>query len=507
MLERVRGGWSVRIRYGAGERTRLRLPDLPEPTAKERVRRLERIAALLAPTGRHAEARIILHDAAQQANEKAFAAAEAVAREVAEGAGAEPPSSAPKTFRDVAELWLSGELHRRYPDDVAPKSERSVEATRAVLSVVYPELGEMPLSKITLDHAERAKALVPSTLARNSRRHYAIAIRRVLALAVYPLRLLEQSPIPPRFVPRMAGTRKFPFLYPDEDAQLLRCKRILPSDRLMYGLLARTGLRVSEAAALSYANIDFRKGVLRLEKNKTRRPRSFRLPPDVLRALQAFRNGSELVFPEFRYFNCARRFREDLLGAELDRFELHNTTAERRRMRIHDLRGTFVTLALAAGATETWVMDRTGHTTSAMLNVYRRDARHASELELGWFEPLDWAMGLGQRVGHEPKLPWKSAADHTPSWSPKRSMVLQNEPKTSAEVTPRPVSDRSGPAEIAGVGQSAIELSLAESLRKAIDAERWELAQDIARELGERRRERTAPSVPSLEAARSRKTK
>ena len=52
------------------------------------------------------------------------------------------------------------------------------------------------------------------------------------------------------------------------------------------------------------------------------------------------------------------------------------------------MRGTFVTLALANGKSEAWVQDRTGHTSSAMLNRYRRAALSASELELGTLAPL-----------------------------------------------------------------------------------------------------------------------
>ena len=50
---------------------------------------------------------------------------------------------------------------------------------------------------------------------------------------------------------------------------------------------------------------------------------------------------------------------------------------------------SFVTLALANGKTETWVADRTGHRSSQMINRYRRQARTAEELGLGWFQPLD----------------------------------------------------------------------------------------------------------------------
>ncbi len=74
-------------------------------------------------------------------------------------------------------------------------------------------------------------------------------------------------------------------------------------------------------------------------------------------------------------------------------------------IRVHDLRGTFVTLALASGKTETWVADRTGHKSSIMINRYRRAARSASELGLGLLAPLDTALGLesGPRGGPSSK--------------------------------------------------------------------------------------------------------
>jgi|GEM_PF-2665124 hypothetical protein len=70
--------------------------------------------------------------------------------------------------------------------------------------------------------------------------------------------------------------------------------------------------------------------------------------------------------------------------------------------RARHLRGTFVTLALAAGRTEAWVTDRTGHRSSAMIYLYKRAARTASELGLGWLAPLDESipeLSSGPRQG------------------------------------------------------------------------------------------------------------
>ena len=84
--------------------------------------------------------------------------------------------------------------------------------------------------------------------------------------------------------------------------------------------------------------------------------------------------------------------RDALQAAGVERPALFKRTKNRLRFRAHDLRGTFVTLALANGKTETWVADRTGHKSSQMIARYRQAAREASELDLGWLAPLDTAI-------------------------------------------------------------------------------------------------------------------
>jgi len=103
------------------------------------------------------------------------------------------------------------------------------------------------------------------------------------------------------------------------------------------------------------------------------------------------------VFPSpdgsaFEVDRLASVLRARLWEAKARRAELHTSGENRGRLRVHDLRGTFVTLNLAAGKSETWVADRTGHTSSIMINRYRRTARLASELALGELKPLDLAI-------------------------------------------------------------------------------------------------------------------
>jgi integrase len=77
-----------------------------------------------------------------------------------------------------------------------------------------------------------------------------------------------------------------------------------------------------------------------------------------------------------------------LRGAGVTRSALYDRNENRTRLRAHDLRATFVTLALAAGRSEDWVVTRTGHGSSQMIALYRRQAKTAAELKLGWLKPL-----------------------------------------------------------------------------------------------------------------------
>lgn len=93
-----------------------------------------------------------------------------------------------------------------------------------------------------------------------------------------------------------------------------------------------------------------------------------------------------------RHAGAAARFRRHLRAAGVDRAALFERNETRLRIRVHDLRATFVTLGLASGRTETWIADRTGHRSSIEINKYRRAARSIAELGAGDLTPLDEAI-------------------------------------------------------------------------------------------------------------------
>src|SRR6185503_11180018 len=160
----------------------------------------------------------------------------------------------------------------------------------------------------------------------------------------------------------------------------------------MGGFLHREGPRSAEAARLTWGDIDLGRGILTLDENKTDDPRAWALSPGVVRALGAWRehlrgtvgveDGDAVFVDELGRpiggDHLADQFREHLRAAGVSRAVLFENSAARMRIRLHDTRATFVTLALANGRTETWVADRTGHKSSLMINRYRRAARTAA---------------------------------------------------------------------------------------------------------------------------------
>jgi integrase len=180
----------------------------------------------------------------------------------------------------------------------------------------------------------------------------------------------------------------------------MRCTAVPLLTRLYYGFLAREGLRASEARELCLRDVDLVRGSCNLDTNKTDDPRAWALSPGVVlalrRYLERFRptaGPDELLFldPTKRRppgDNLARALRRDLVRAAVNRPQLFVNNTERKQIRGHDLRATFVTTYLAAGRSETWIADRTGHQSTQMIGRYRRPARTHAELGLGELRPL-----------------------------------------------------------------------------------------------------------------------
>lgn len=405
-FQTVKGRKYMRIRIGRDQRESIPLEACKtDEQAAARAALIADLANILLEAGRGDRVKDLGTQLGAATTERRIEGIFAAARLVAKTAAR--PTEEP-TFFDLGEAWISGDLHRRFPDYVKAKRKTSMTRDRGILRTwIYPYVKRIPLKLFTLEHALEVMSHVPSDVSDASRRHIAQVMYRLMRLAVFPCRYVEVCPLPAGFLPKLGQPKATPFLYPKEDAKLLACKDIPLEQRVFYGLLAREGMRSSELgggkdhghiiAPLAWDDLDLEHGVLTLDKNKTGRARSWALSPAIVRALKRWRKicghskGSDPVVSVVMSHR-ADMFRDDLRLAKITRPELFASSDERKRVNVHSLRSTFVTLSLAAGRTETWVQDRTGHTSSVMINRYRRAARMAEELSLGELKPLDQAI-------------------------------------------------------------------------------------------------------------------
>jgi integrase len=400
-LEPTAEGFRTRLRYGKGLRGRFLITLHDEAAAEKRAIRMRELATALARAGHSARAPIILEEAGKAPTERDFAEAVRIAEALCAGKGTAPKLRPTKTVQDLGDDWTSGRLARDWPDQVRKKRTADDDKSRFE-NYVYPVIGSKKLVDVTLDDAEEVMRRLPEGLSPLTRRGIGALLARLLKLAVYPLRLIPASPIPAGFLPQRGQRKALGYLYPDEDRRLLECGDVPFAFRLLWGFLMREGMREGEAMGLTWADLDLQRGAVRLDKNKTDDPRAWALDVGTAEALRLYRErfradaeATALVFVDptgkpHTKFGAAALLRSHLkaVGLEQERPELFESTPERRRIRVHDLRGTFVTIALANGRSEAWISDRTGHRSSAMIAKYKRTSRTFGELGLGALTPL-----------------------------------------------------------------------------------------------------------------------
>ncbi len=561
--ERVPGGFRVRLRFGrdpAGkpQRDRFLIVTQDSDVAGDRETRMRTVADALAKL-RHAKAREFLTEMGAVAeDERAFRGLEAVAQKlIAEAAAAPPatPASGPVTFGDVVEQWTSGKLTADYPDSrlVPAKEDRSSDLQKA--KVFLPLLGHRPIREITVAETDEARKLIPPTLEPSTRLGYLKTLRLVFRIAIDPLGLIESVPM--KALPKQPTRRQFWFLFPDEEARLLAQEDAIPLlYRVLYGFLSRNGTRIGETLRITWDHIDFARKRIRLEAawTKTRRARFWVLDDDVVRSLKRWRAalgnppGETRIFASKGGRLSARtvrdRFLDDVRAAGVHRPELFVQTEAEGRLRIHDLRASFVTLTLRAGWPVKTIMSRSGHESLKVLQDYDRLIEDANQLDLpAWFAPMDQAIpefrraqahaplpldvppGVGQPWATTPKNQREMGYSPTPRWSGNPAGTEQKPAEIATSVAAdTPPGATSGPAEIPGVGQPGpgqaevsgpadtpytdpVDRALAFALEAATRAEQWAVVLEVTRELSERRRARTAPTVPSLSDARAKREK
>lgn len=403
---RVGNRFYARVRYGAGRRFEVCVPwARTEEQVEERAIVIGRVAEKLSSAHRTDLIRRIAKQLAHATTQIELNVIEKAVTQLCLRPRAQTANGEQTTFGVFFGRWVSGELHKLFPDYVPLKTSAKADNAR-YKKWIEPHLKEIPLAMISDADAERVMAALPETLSPASRRHVAQIMGRTLNLAVYPARMISQSPIPKGFLPKARAQKHFQFLYPKEEALLLAHKKVDIAFRLFVGILDREGMRVSELLESEWWQWNLSEGVFTANRTKTSDPRIWSLRPDVARAMRIWRRSHKFANPFASVANTsakkthlAQRLRYELQRSGVKRVELFDGAEHVAKLRMHDMRATFVTLSLAEGKSETWIRDRTAHRSTAMIERYRRHARTIQELRLGGLPDLDVALGWGKNGG------------------------------------------------------------------------------------------------------------
>jgi integrase len=303
------------------------------------------------------------------------------------------PATAVPTFKDYAEKWLTavGTVRLR---------PSTLEQYRTRLRVrINPAIGDLPLTSITREAVRSALAHMvrignlrspERSVARATIREALTTLSTILSTAAED-RLITANPC--AGMRRQIGNtgaqdaHEVEVFTRDELARLLAvAERDFPEWHAFILCLARTGLRLGEAVALRWNDVDFQERVILVRRSqrkgrvsepksgKGRRVDMSSQLTTVLRGHKSFQDAEAVLrgqpMPE-RVFSGRRG-----LPVGDDSFRRHVWAPVLRRAMLryrkpHTLRHTFASLLIEAGEPLTYIQKQLGHHSPAFtLNVY-----------------------------------------------------------------------------------------------------------------------------------------
>ena len=298
-----------------------------------------------------------------------------------------------KTYRELVSLWWDS-----YKNTVKPNTEKTVKSY--LEAHLLPAFGEYRLDKLTTPVIQKQVNKWANKANRQSKNafdsyHKLVGLnKRILKYGV-SLQLLEHNPATDVIVPRKKQEKKteIKFLDKQELKQFLNYLDTLDQSKyknlfniVLYKTLLATGLRIGEAMALEWSDIDLDNGVIdvnktlnnRIEINSPKSMASYRqisIDKATILMLKQYKNrqqvkawelgrSEKIVFSNFtgKYFD-PNNIRNQLYK--------HFKNAGVPNVRFHGLRHTHATLMLNAGMSPKDLQHRLGHSNITMtLNIY-----------------------------------------------------------------------------------------------------------------------------------------
>lgn len=173
-----------------------------------------------------------------------------------------------------------------------------------------------------------------------------------------------------------------PFDKKERQAILDACRH--EQDRNLFKFIMWTGLRTSEVVSVTWSDIDWHKGTIRINKAKPRKATKIKRPktiksvrqvklfPDALQALESQKEHTLLAGVQiFNNPNTLEPWNGD--GAIREHFKVICKKAKVRYRRPYQLRHSYATMMLMAGEPVRWLSKQMGHSTPMQtMNVYAK---------------------------------------------------------------------------------------------------------------------------------------
>ena len=275
--------------------------------------------------------------------------------------------------------------------DIEELSPSTVESYRLHVKRIVPLIGSIPLQKLNRNNISAmagrlARETSPKTgrpLSPSTRSGLLVVLQSALGDAVKD-GLLRANPVVGVKRPKV----RRPEMHTWSSAELAKFLRATREDRLgaLWHLLALTGLRRGEALGLQWADVDFQHGRLFIQRQRALTGYAVEERPTKMGKPRAISLDAQTVAVLRRQsqqqLDDATDWGDDWVGDghvftrengepwHPDRvrklFEEAVATTDVPRIRMHDLRHTWATLALRAGVHPKVVQERLGHANIAI---------------------------------------------------------------------------------------------------------------------------------------------
>jgi integrase len=251
-----------------------------------------------------------------------------------------------------------------------------LDRAEKLLGQLITYLEDAGAATVTTEHA-----LAWATLPGGDRRWHAGRLTVARRFAIYLQATDPAAEVPPAGLIPSRPCRATPYLYSDAEigaliaaAAGLRFPLRAATYQTLVGLLAVTGLRVSEAIRLDLADLDFTRGVLTVRESKFGKSRLVPLHPTTMAALRGYLqlrrragagNSTPAVFisaagTRLRYCNVHATWKKLVASAGL------TPRSASCRPRIHDLRHSLAVRSLL----DAYAAGQDGQARLALLSTY-----------------------------------------------------------------------------------------------------------------------------------------